>query len=369
MKKYFLRTKTILFGSMILATISCEKEKVEPTTSSTSYNIPSTYTFKDANGNSTVDYSGQTDRLNQLREMVAYMKSGNNAPISAQQLKDMFANTNDNGNGHFTFTSSGKQLKNKCFSLDIDLFEKYMDSIEIASIDHAQIATNGQAGTLTTATNTTYLFNKSGMEPLQFIEKGLMGAVFMHQALNVYFGDDKMSVDNSTVVDAENGKYYTALEHHWDEAFGYFGVSIDFPTTIPNDFWGKYSNNQNSLLSSNTTLMTNFIKGRAAITAKVTNDYNTAIKNIQNMWEDVSANQAIKYLNDAVSSFGTDDAKFLHVLSEAYAFTWCLRYVPTEIRNVTQTELTAIMELFGDNFWNLSLIDINTIKTALEAKY
>ena len=131
------------------------------------------------------------------------MKSGNNTPISAQQLKDMFDNTNDNGNGHFSFTST-KQLKNKCFQLDVQKFEDYMDSIEVASNDYAQTASNGQAGTLTTTTSSTYLFNKSGMEPLQFIEKGLMGAVFMNQALNVYFGTDKMSADNSTIVDAVN---------------------------------------------------------------------------------------------------------------------------------------------------------------------
>jgi hypothetical protein len=364
MKTYIFKPLTFLTVGILSLAFSCDKKNPEPNPNPT-YNIPSTYNFEDANGNSTVDYSGQTDRLNQLREMVAYMKTGTTSSISAQQLKDMFANTNDNGNGHFTFTASGKQLKNKCFSLDVELFEKYMDSIEIASIDFAQVASNGQSGTLSSGTS-TYLFTKTGMEPLHFIEKGLMGAVFMHQALNVYFGDDKMSADNSTVV---NGKYYTALEHYWDEAFGYFGVGIDFPSTIPNDFWGKYSNNQNSLLSSNNTLMTNFIKGRAAVTAKVPNDYKTAITNIQNMWEDVSANQAIKYLNDAVSSFGSDDAKFLHVLSEAYAFTWCLRYVPTEVRNVTQTELTAIMDLFGDNLWELTISDINAIKTALEAKY
>ena len=34
------------------------------------YNIPSTYAFTDDAGNSTVDYSGQTDRLNHLREMM-----------------------------------------------------------------------------------------------------------------------------------------------------------------------------------------------------------------------------------------------------------------------------------------------------------
>ena len=367
MKKHIFKPVSILSLGILLLAFSCEKDNPEPETSS-AYNTPSTYEFLDANGNSTVDYSGQTDRLNHLREMVTYMKTVTTTSINAQQLKDMFANTNENGNGHFTFTSSGKQLKNKCFSLDIDLFEKYMDSIEIASNDYNQVAGNGQAGVLSNGTS-TYLFNASGMEPLQFIEKGIMGAVFMHQALNVYFGDEKMSVDNSNAVDADNGKYYTALEHHWDEAFGYFGVPIDFPASIPNDFWGKYSNNQNSLLSSNTVLMNHFIKGRAAITANVPADYTSSISSIQNMWEDVSANQAIKYLNDALTYFGTNDAAYLHALSEAYAFAWNLRYIPESVRNITQNEHIAIMELFGGNLWNLTLSDINGIKNALDSKY
>jgi len=367
MKTYIFKPLTFLTVGILSLAFSCDKKNPEPNPIPT-YNIPSTYNFEDANGNSTVDYSGQTDRLNQLREMVAYMKTGTTSSISAQQLKDMFANTNDNGNGHFTFTASGKQLKNKCFSLDVELFEKYMDSIEIASIDFAQVASNGQSGTLSSGTS-TYLFTKTGMEPLQFIEKGLMGAIFMHQALNVYFSDSKMTVDNTTIVDAENGKYYTTLEHHWDEAFGYFGVSNDFPSTLPTDFWGKYCNNQNTLLNSNEIMMNNFLKGRAAIRAKITSDISTSITLIQNTWEEISANQAIKYLGDAATYFGNDNAKYLHALSEAYAFAWNLRYTPTSTRNLTQIEHTAIMELFGDNFWNLSLIDINTIKTALEAKY
>ena len=369
MKKQFLKPLSVSLVTLLLISVSCKKEETEPSSPSTNdYSIPNTYTFTNSENQSTVSYSGQTDRLNQLREMVTYMKTGKSSTFDAEKLKDMFANTNDNGNGHFSFTSS-KQLKNKCFDLDKPLFESYLDSIQVASNDYAQAASNGQAGTLTTATSSTYLFNKSGMEPLQFIEKGLMGAVFMNHALNVYFGSDKMSADNSTIVDAANGKYYTALEHHWDEAFGYFGVDINFPTSIPNDFWGKYTNNLNTILNSNAIMMDNFIKGRAAISAGVISDANTAITTIQNTWEDISANAAIEYLNDAVSSFGTDDARYLHVMSEAYAFAWNLRYIPSEVRNVTQTELTAIMDLFGDNLWELTLTDINAIKTALDAKY
>lgn len=361
-----------LSGLILFSACKKDKNTPEPTPTPTpeptpSYTVPTTFTFT-KDGNSTVDYSGQTSRLNQLREMVVYMKTGTTTTLNAQQLKDMYVNANDNGNGYFSFTAAGKQLKNKCFSLDQTLFEQYFDSIAIASQSYSQTASNGQAGTLTTGTS-TYLFTETGMEPLQFIEKGLMGAVFMNQALNEYFGSVKMSVDNTTAVDAANGKYYTQLEHHWDEAFGYFGVATDFPTTIPTDFWGKYCNSQNATLGSNAKMMNNFLKGRAAISNKVLTDRDAAIEIIRNTWEDICAYQAMKYLTDAATYYGTDNAKFLHNISEAYTFTWCLRYAPETTRNITQSEHTVIMALFGQNFWNLSLSDLTTIKAAIDAKY
>jgi hypothetical protein len=363
-------SSTVLFSALLLSS-SCKKNKIEPTPVPTpvpAYTVPTTYSFTNSAGQSTIDYSGQTDRLNQLREMVTYMKTGTAAVINAQQLKDMFANTGDNGNGHFTFTSVGKQLKNKCFTLDQALFEKYFDSIAIASTDFAQTAANGSAGTLVTGTS-TYLFTKTGLEPLQIIEKGLMGAVFMNQALNEYLGSVKMSVDNTTAVDPANGKYYTALAHHWDEAFGYFGVSTDFPTTLPADFWGKYCNAQNATLGSNAKMMNNLLKGRAAIANNVLADRDAAIAEIRNTWENISAYAAMKYIDDAILNFGVDNAKFLHNVSEAYAFAWDLRYAPEETRNITQTEHGTIMALFGANFWNLTLMDLNAIKSALDAEY
>ncbi|MFN5416414.1 MAG: DUF4856 domain-containing protein [Flavobacteriia bacterium] len=329
------------------------------------YVVPTTYSFADANGVSTVSYSGQTERLNQLREMVLYMKSGTSTTLVGQQLKDMFSNANGNGNGAFTFTST-KQLKDKCFELDQTMFEKFMDSIAVSSASFGQAAANGQAGVLTTADSKTYLFNRNGVEYLQIIEKGLMGAVFMNQALNSYFSEAKMNVDNSSVVAGTN---YTTMEHHWDEAFGYFGVDVTFPTVIPTDFWGKYSNSQNATLGSNKIMMDNFLKGRAAIVNDVYADRDVAIVEIKKMWENVSAYSAMQYLTDASSSFGTDQAKFLHVVSEAYAFTLCLRYAPLDTRRLSNAELDAILAKFGTNFWNLTLSKINEIKADLDAKY
>lgn len=331
------------------------------------YTPPTTYIFNDGNGNNTVSYSGQTDRLNQLSEITTKMKTGTSATVSAQELKDMFANVGDNGNGQFSFTSS-KQLKNKCFPADVAMFEGWMDDLAAASASNGNTAADGQAGTLTSGTS-TYLVDANGREHVQFIEKGLMGAVFMYQALNVYFGAGKMNVDNTTAVDAAAGKHYTAMQHHWDEAFGYFGVDVDFPTTIPGRFWGKYCNKQDATLSCNNDMMSNFLKGRAAIGANVLADRDAAIAAVRTEWEEVSAYQAMSYLNDAIGYFGNDEAKLMHVLSEAYAFAWNLRYSPDETRRMTVAEHDALMAMFPTNFWSMTVADMNAIKDAIDAKY
>lgn len=331
------------------------------------YTVPSTFVFTDANGNSTVDFSGQTDRLSQLEEMVVYMKTGTTTMLSAQAIKDMFSNENGNGNGNFSFTST-KQLKDKCFTIDQSLFETFMDDIAIASNDFATTAANGQAGTLSSGTN-TYLFDANGIEHVQVIEKGLMGAVFLNQALNNYFSPSEINVDNTTAVDAANGKYYTLMEHHFDEAFGYFGVSVDFPTTIPSSFWGKYCDAQNNMINSNADMMDNFLKGRAGISNNTMSERDAAIQAIRTEWEDISAYQAMTYLDDAVGYFGNDNAKFLHVLSEAYAFSWNLRYAPVETRRMDVSEHAALMAMFDTNFWNMTVTDINAIKSTINSKY
>jgi len=331
------------------------------------YTVPTSYLFTDASSNSTVSFSGQTERLDQLSEMVTLMKTGNSTTLDAQVLKDMFENLNGDGNGNFSFTST-KQLKNKCFTIDQPLFESFMDDIATASVDNATNATDGQAGTLSSGAS-TYLFDANGVEQVQVIEKGLMGAVFFNQATNTYFGAGKMDVDNITAVDAGAGKYYTEMEHHWDEAFGYFGVSTDFPTTVPDRFWGKYCNNQDAAINCNADMMTQFLKGRAAITRNVLADRDASIEAIRTEWEDISANQAMTYLDDAIGYFGSDDAKFLHVLSEAYAFAWNLRYSPVETRRMDNTEHATLMAMFNTNFWTMTVADINAIKNAIDAKY
>ena len=198
-----------------------------------------------------------------------------------------------------------------------------------------------------------------------------MGAVFMNQALNTYFGSGKMDVDNTTAVDAGDGKHYTEMEHHWDEAFGYFGVAADFPTnTTDVRFWGKYCNSRDAQLGSNAAMMNAFLTGRTAI---INNDYpgrDAQILAARQMWEKVCAAQAVNYLTQASDNFGTDTGKFLHVMSEAYIFIKCLVYTPLETRVITNAQIDNLLDnTIGDNLWNVTAIDITTAINELETIY
>lgn len=73
-----------------------------------------------------------------------------------------------------------------------------------------------------------------GLDYRQLVNKFLLGAVAYSQATDDYFDNDLadhgINVDNeAAVVDGEEEKPYSQLEHHWDEGFGYFGAARDYP--------------------------------------------------------------------------------------------------------------------------------------------
>ena len=63
-----------------------------------------------------------------------------------------------------------------------------------------------------------------GVDMSQMVNKVLIGAVPYYQATGVYLGG-LLERDNSV---GKDGKAYTAMEHAWDEAFGYFGAARDY---------------------------------------------------------------------------------------------------------------------------------------------
>ncbi|NEN24317.1 DUF4856 domain-containing protein [Cryomorpha ignava] len=371
-----IKISLLALGLSTLLLTSCSEDDDSPATENPpqGYTVPETYNFTDGNGNSTVNFSGQTERLDQLSELTSKMKSANNAgtAISAQDLKDMFANVNNDGNGNFSFTSS-KQLRDKCatqFSNAEEVkseFETMMD--DLAAISQATVAgeTNGQngvAGIVQSPDGGPYLMTANGQEYTQLISKGLMGAVFYHQMTSYYLTDAKIgdAVDNSTAVNPGEEKYYTDMEHHWDEAFGYFTSATNFPEEGTDRFWGEYSNVVDPQLGSNAKLMNAFLTGRAAISNDDMTTKNQQRDIIIAEMERVVAATAIHYMNKARDQFA-NDAKRNHFLSEGSGFISSLRFNTSS--TLTPQEINSLEAMLGDNFYEVTISDILSIRDEL----
>jgi len=334
----------IVFGSSVM--FSYKKENSPPTVTG----WPSSYNF------SNVNYSGQSIRLTMLDSISSYMKLGNSGVVlSATQLKNMYSNTGSPF-GVSELDLSGKQLKNKTFILDQPYFDDLFDSLAVASQSAGAPGSNGVAGIVGGR-----LFDRNGIEIAQVIKKQLMGAVFYYQAVETYLAN-LSSDDNTTVVAGEG----TAMQHHADEAFGYFGVPINFPLNTEGlRYWGEYCKEVDHAITSNHPLMTAFIKLRYAINNhdNTTRDQQAII--VRQQWERVVAASAILEMLEAKAAFGSDNVEMRHVLSEAVGFINSLKY--NSNKSISDAQITTALSALGTNFYTISIaqidIAINTINS------
>jgi len=371
---------TLVLASAILMTVGCSKdddapepEVITPGITTPTYTIPATYAFVDGAGTSNVSFGGQQQRLEMLSEMVSVMKTGNTAGISvsAQTLKDMFANAN----GYVWADAPGlgmnpttKQLKSKTAAGDVGvqtIFENYIDSltnISVGSISNSA-QTYGVAGVWTNGTK-NYLMAGNGFEYTQLIEKGLMCAVFMNQMTNNYL----QSIPNDENTALESGKNYTKMQHHWDEAYGYFTSEVDYPTNGTNRFWGKYAEGREGVLGSATTIAKAFRTGRAAIDNKDNTVRDAQIVIIVDEMEKICAGTAIHYLNGAKSNIADATIKN-HELSEARAFLDGLRYGQKAIdgTGMLAADIDTALGYVAD-FGNVTISDLNAAIDLIASK-
>ena len=64
-----------VLSALVLAGTGCKDKDEDPATPDNQLNVPSTYNFE-RNGATSVSYSGQTDRLNQLGEIKSAVGQG-----------------------------------------------------------------------------------------------------------------------------------------------------------------------------------------------------------------------------------------------------------------------------------------------------
>ena len=340
MKK--LTTITLIFCGF-LTIQSCKKD-------ANSYNVPTTYNFTN------VDYSGQTIRLSMINELVAAVKAGSTAGtvLNAQALKNMYTNTG-NPFANDTLNTSGKQLKDKTFPADQTTIEAWIDNAALAS--QAGVAgSNGIAGIVTSGTK-AYFLDENGFEYKEGVEKHLQGALIYYQMTAVYLSEDKVGAQ---VALADR-------QHYWDEAFGYYGVPVDYPTnTTGLQHLGKYGNDRNALLGNGTAVMNAFLKGRAAIN---NNDHSTVTEQVAIIRDNLErgvAGTAVHYLNEALANIG-DDAIRSHTLSEGYFLIKSLKYNPT--KKISDTQIQSLMNYLGTNFYTITTTNLQTAKDMLSSIY
>jgi len=380
---------TLVLASAILMTVGCSKDDDAPepvvvTPSVTTpgvtiptYTVPAIYSFVDGAGVSNVSFGGQKQRLEMLSATVTYMKTANTAGIAiiATTLKNMYANnayswTDAPGLG---MTGSSKQLKSKTATGDIAvqaMFENYIDSLATLSTGSVEnnTQTYGVSGVWTNGVK-SYLMAENGYEYTQLIEKELMCAVFMNQMTNNYL----LSIDSDDNTAIVSGKNYTVMQHHWDEAYGYFTSEFDFPTNGTNRFWGKYADVVDGVLGSSNTISLAFRKGRSAIN---NNDY--TVRDAQTViivdeMEKICAGSAIHYLNGAKANIADATIKN-HELSEAKAFLSGLRYGQKSIdgSGMSAADIDTALGYFSD-FQNVTIpqlnsaIDLIALKTGLDS--
>jgi hypothetical protein len=363
-----LRYLSLIAFATVTTFTSCKKDTKEPESetevpTTPSYTIPTSYNFTNTN------FSSSTTRISMLGELTSYIRSTHTSTtatqptIDAQKLKNMFANANAMF-ASSDLNASGIQLKDKTESAFQSVLESSFEDAAAASVVAAANATtstasNGVKGKIISPTRAV-LVNANGFEYKEFVEKGIMGAVFYYQATKIISNIN--SYDNTTVV---NGA--TAQEKAWDEAFGYFGVPVDFPTnTTGLKNWGSYANSVNSAISCNATMMDAFLKGRAAISNKDNTARDAAAKVITTNWEKVAAAKCISYLKGAKNNL-TDAGTLHHNLSEGHGFITSFQYNPSKL--ISDADIATLLGYFGGNLFTITQTNIDNAISKLETVF
>ncbi|TXE11988.1 DUF4856 domain-containing protein [Seonamhaeicola algicola] len=352
----------------------------------TDLTVPTSYTFT-RDGKTTVSFSGQTTRLKQ----VAAIGSDLNATTSTlTELENNFKN--GEGFDDASLNGTGKKIRNKVanslglFSVGVTNnadalkadFDAYIANFiaEVQTpVSNSVQATKGNAGIADGNRNV----NGDGLEYNQAFYKSLIGALVFDQAANHYFNrldEDDFDGTNSfrTANDAgevAEGKDYTTMEHHFDEAYGYvYGLSADDDILMQ-----KYINRvegDSDFTGTAQTIIDAFIIGRAAVAQKKYDIRDEAITVIRKELAKVIGIRAVYYLQQGKAKL-TDRPTAFHDLSEGYGFVYSLQFLSLDgvTPLFTQTEVQGFIDdlVAGDGFWDVTETKLDEISAAIAAKF
>lgn len=387
--------KKLILSACIAATLfqSCSNDDdVDPV----GIVAPATFEFT-RDGNSTVSFSGQTTRIEMGEELIDALIDTSK---SEAQIDGMFTNTGDNF-ADADLNASSKSIRSKT-AASADYFSANTTDANAIKADFkswiaAQVAevypnwnvdaAAGVAGKIQEAGGgSTRYVNAKGLEYNQAVNKGLIGALMVDQALNNYLSPAVLDA-GSNVADNDNdvvaeGKSYTNMEHKWDEAYGYtYGLNAD--PANPNldlgadSFLNKYIGRVEGdadFAGIADEIYQAFKLGRAAIVAKNYEVRNAQAAILREKISEVIGIRAVYYLQQGKNILATDKGAAFHDLSEGFGFIYSLQFTRqpnTDAPYFTKAEVDGFIATLtaGNGFWDISEDALDTMSNTIAAKF
>lgn len=394
MKKIF----TLLLLSVTFISCSSDDDNTD-NNNNQSVDAPANYQFT-RNGNNTVSYSGQTQRIAMAEELISALKD----PTRDQEsLNTMFAHVE--GDQDFSdpdmleLNASSKNVRSKTAastdyfssnSTDANAIKANFDSWISSQVNDVfpnwgNTASPGNAGLAQELGGSIRYVNEKGLEYNQAFAKSLNGAFLADQICNNYLstavldaGDNVTNNDNDVLVD---GKDYTTMEHKWDEAFGYlYGAEEDetAPVLEADSFLSKYLYKveaDSDFTGIADDIYDAFKLGRAAIVAK---NYTVRDEQVEILREKISmiiGIRAVYYLQGGKSEIANGDLpSAFHDLSEGFGFIYSLQFTrnpmtdaPYVSKSMVDGYINTLME--DNGFWDVTPETLDQMSEDIAAEF
>ena len=413
-------SKLLYFLSfMLMFTIGCEDEDVADNDSeTTALETPAEFVFEsrfeEHAGESSVSYSGQVVRnllVNDIKTQIGIDAGSGDATT----LLSMMAN--DDPNRMILTSTTPSSMQTKYHDISTSHLNDRLDAVSDYILPGYEMNAGDAISAWVTDAVTNGKTNADGIRLDQMVQKTLWGAVAYWQGTSKYMS--KIPNDDNTMSD--DGDPYTAMEHHWDESFGYFGAARDYNTGYSDDNARKTTQNDSNGDGSidfktefnsgwgitaakrdlvdgvsvdydfTGTIMNAYLEGRTLIYNQAPLDEILVQRDIiLNTWEKVVAAVTIHYVNDVAADMAAlypadSNAGPLSDLSadlnnhwgEMRGYANGLLY--NDFKVISDSDLNTILTTMGTSpvypedgetvFYNYHEMLVTTVKSLLQNAY
>lgn len=392
-----MRLSTLLLAFLLVGGLTgCDESSTTGPEDDGSTDVPTAYTFESrfAEGESSVSYPGQVVRNLLMQDLKTLTDGVGKTGATAVTEADLLAYyDHDDAGGMETITSTtpapartqystispGKELADRVTSqyAGQTLFGAGVTPDALIRSYLREIAARSQTDALgTPAAHTT----DAGVDMSQIVNKVLFGAVSYSQAVDKYL--TLIETDDNASPSSE-GAAYSAMEHHWDEAFGYFGAARDYlsysdAALAGSDYYrdsdgngtvefvseynfpvARYAGKRDVAaegVNFSKEIFEAFVTGRALIAEQASLAQILEQRDIiRTSWEKLYAANIVHYINSTIEDMGTltseeiaannNEALNEH-WSEAKGFAYALQFNPA--RSITDADLQSLHTLLGD---------------------